>query len=430
MIPTDLQAAFEGRSKVVQSLNTSDWREARTLADRRRTEWGLRFEEKRRELNPEPVARITPELGATLAAAVRARLLKWDEELRDNPVTAEDWLRFAQAVRTATLAPLLIGQPEATRSPSPAELQELAQRSPLDGLTPLQLRRLAEVNLTADAAAGQALAGRNLRHVVPLADTAARRLGLLVDWKAPEARPVLLECLKAYRAALADIVQRDRGADIETPSAPEKVTATKAATLRDVFEKWKGSKRRGEDALRACERALRAFELQSGNPPLNKITRAQGSEFRAPLLAEDISSKTAHDRITWVKSLLRFASRDLELIPRNPWEGLDIEHSTKTPRRPWKPEELRAFFGLPLFTSYALPKYVDAAGPAAYWIPLLGLFTGARIGELCQLRPEDVTTDAAGPVLRIPTKRAGPSSALSATMRQASHRTSAPDDRQ
>jgi integrase len=36
---------------------------------------------------------------------------------------------------------------------------------------------------------------------------------------------------------------------------------------------------------------------------------------------------------------------------------------------------------------------VKAGGAAAYWVPLLGLYTGARQSELCQLRIEDVTTD-------------------------------------
>ncbi|MCK7492970.1 MAG: hypothetical protein MZW92_16805 [Comamonadaceae bacterium] len=31
-----------------------------------------------------------------------------------------------------------------------------------------------------------------------MADGEARKLGLLVDWKRPEARPVLLDCLRAY----------------------------------------------------------------------------------------------------------------------------------------------------------------------------------------------------------------------------------------
>ena len=39
--------------------------------------------------------------------------------------------------------------------------------------------------------------------------------------------------------------------------------------------------------------------------------------------------------------------------------------------------------------SYALPTAKNAGADAAYWVPLLGLYTGARITELCQLRIDD-----------------------------------------
>lgn len=49
-------------------------------------------------------------------------------------------------------------------------------------------------------------------------------------------------------------------------------------------------------------------------------------------------------------------------------------------------------FGAPLFTRYELPRNNKAGQDAAYWVPLLGLYTGARPGELCQLRIDDVVT--------------------------------------
>jgi integrase len=401
MIPLDLQGSYGGRKKLVSSLRTGDRAEAGLKAAQRHAELLAEFAEKRRSLNPEPVARITPELGVSLAAGIRTQLLGWDERLRSSPATAEAWLSFTRAFDPGNLSTLRIGPPVPAATPSPAELEALAKLSPLDGVTPSQLRRLAEVNTDRDDAAALMLATRKLSHVVPLADHEARRLGLLVDWKAPEARPVLVECLRAYRKAMAAIVARDEGEDVETPPAPT-VGATKAPpTLRDILATWKEAKRRSADSIRACERALEGFEQHAGTPPVAKITRAHGVEFRSWLLAQPISSKTAHDRFTWVRALLRFASDDMGIIDRQPWQKLVIEHKTEAPRRPWTPAEIQGFFALPVFQSYALPKLVDAGGAAAYWVPLLGLYTGARVGELCQLRAEDVAQDAAGPMLRI-----------------------------
>ena len=46
-------------------------------------------------------------------------------------------------------------------------------------------------------------------------------------------------------------------------------------------------------------------------------------------------------------------------------------------------------FDDPLFTAYAIPGASMAGKDAAYWLPLLGLFTGARISELAQLHTDD-----------------------------------------
>jgi len=405
VVPLDVREAYAGRSKLVRSLGTSDHREASRKGTQARAELLHEFEDKRRALNPQPVAQLTPDLGPTLAAGIRSRLLKWDDELRSDPQRTQAWLELTQAIRWRALSGLRIRPDRAPPIPSEAELAAVAQRSPFDGLTPAQLLQLADQNAAAEDVAGQQLAARNLGAVLPVADSEARRLGLLIDWRAPEARPILLECLRAYRAALADIAQRDRGLDIATPppQAAVKASAPQAApmTLGDVFKRWKAAKRRSVDTERACERALELFEQQSGNPPVQEITRAQGDAFRAWLQAQGASSKTSRDRFTWVKSLLRFAYRDLELIPRQPWEGLDIEHKTETPRKPWTDAQLRAFFALPLFSQRKLPKAAKAGGEAGYWVPLLGLYTGARIGELCQLRVVDIETHEDGAWIRI-----------------------------
>jgi len=134
------------------------------------------------------------------------------------------------------------------------------------------------------------------------------------------------------------------------------------------------------------------------NPPITLLTREQGDGFRTWLQHPDrkTTSKTARDRLTWVKSVLKFAARDLGMIDRNPWEGLDIAFKTTNKRRPWNDDELRAFFSQPLHTAYQLPTDKKAGADAAYWIPLLGLFTGARVGELAQLRVVDVEKGAPG----------------------------------
>ncbi len=174
-------------------------------------------------------------------------------------------------------------------------------------------------------------------------------------------------------------------------------------TLRDVHGLWTPSKARSKDTVSACLRAVCLYEEFTGNLPIGNLSRELGGTFRAWLEHPDrqTTSKTARDRLIWVKSLLQFAAHDLGLIKQSPWTGIDIEFRTTNKRRPWKPDELLKLFNQPLHTAYELPSNKKAGKDAAYWIPLLGLYTGARLGEIAQLRTIDVLIEAAVPMLAI-----------------------------
>jgi hypothetical protein len=287
------------------------------------------------------------------------------------------------------------------------------------GLSPADMANQALVLDIESAQLRQAYATGDTWPVENILPTWLRALGLEVSVVDP-LRPLLArELLKARLKATKAMQERHTGELVETPPDPSvdalwaaqapgetgqggtsPVAPSTPRTLRQVYTRWKAAKVRSPDAVNACDRALSLFEAKFGEPALRTITRAMGDEFRAHLLAQELASKTKHDRMTYVKSLLKYACRDLELIPKNPWEGLDIDYKTENRRSPWTPEQLSAFFGQPLFTSYALPVGTwRAGGAAAYWVPLLGLFTGARVGELCQLRVADIKITDAGPFM-------------------------------
>lgn len=381
-VPTDLRGQYETQWAHRCSLETTDLREANDRASKLHAEWRERFAAQRRALNPQRLDKVSAELGQALAQRVTAKLLQADEKLRTEPATAKLLL---DAIRAAVPSVLTINPPA-----PPAWLD--ASEDPLEGLSPELAAALAQLNAGMDAHAATQWASQRAATVLPMALAEAREMGLEFDAKTPGAIEALRECLKAYRKAWEDISRRDAGDVVETPKTATAATVQQArpATLRHVFERWKGVKKRSDDSVRACERALILFEQRTENTPVQQLTRAQGDDFRSWLQTLGTSSKTAHDRITWVKSLLVYAYRDLELIQRQPWEGIDIAHRTENKRHPWTDDELKAFFKLPLFTRYELPTDFKAGKDAAYWIPLLGLYTGARVGELAQLRVQDV----------------------------------------
>ena len=126
------------------------------------------------------------------------------------------------------------------------------------------------------------------------------------------------------------------------------------------------AKRQGFDASITDKCYLRdEFTL---NPYIKDLTRAQGDGFRSWLQNPNrqTSSKTARDRLVWVQSLLNYATVELELLPKNPWQGINLKYSTTQRRRPWTEDELRTLFSSEVFTKGKALKDWRAGHEAAY----------------------------------------------------------------
>ena len=96
-------------------------------------------------------------------------------------------------------------------------------------------------------------------------------------------------------------------------------------------------------------------------------------------------------------SLLNWAVAE-EHIDRNPSRGLQLAETVHSQdrRRPFSAEQLQRIFSAPVYSGckdeqagYALPGSTVATG-ARYWVALLGLFSGARLNEICQLDVADI----------------------------------------
>jgi Site-specific recombinase XerD len=75
-----------------------------------------------------------------------------------------------------------------------------------------------------------------------------------------------------------------------------------------------------------------------------------------------------------------------EALVRNPLKGVTkpVVDDDELTRRPFTQEELDKLFNPPVYRDWA------KSHPHRWWVPQLGLYTGARITELCQLYVEDV----------------------------------------
>lgn len=370
-VPKDLRPLYPSPWAEQCSLRTSKLEEANRKARQLRVQWDATFKQQRDQREqlettaPEKVECITPQMAKALADAIKHTILDIDERVRTNPKQWAIGGGFKAQMR---------GMPD-----------HLADT-------------LSETNREQVELLSVAVARNRLDEARPVMENVAAELGLAVDERTPGYAEALRVCLHALKDAYALGMQRDKGEVVETPPAPslKQIEAQKPRYLRDVFELWKApfmpeEGKKPPDKVTKKAAALKLYEEQTGNPPLNELRREQGAAFKTYLLKQKGASKTKNMRLGAVKELLKHASQDLEWLPRNPWQGLDIPYVTEKKREPWTLAEVKALFGLALFTEYELPKATASnGGPAAYWIPLLGLYTGASISELCQLQPADV----------------------------------------
>jgi integrase len=410
--PADLRHLYPKDWAYRGTLGTSDLREANALAVQLNARWAARFEEQRRELNPTTLEQITPELIANLALRVRTSVLGSDDLLRDDPRKAVAVIQLADTARRVARRRFF-----SEASPVPSEsMTALSAFDPkwtkLSGLSPAQLAELAQMNMRHSEALGSALARRDLETVRPVVDAEARRLGLRIDWDRDDARPLLVECLKAWRRAQHDLTERDAGAVVDTPQVPAvpsgisaaaaSTTASGGRSLRDAFILWRNKRTdRPAKTVGSFERSLRRWEAIMGTGPLESFDREAGLQFEAALLREtaerDGSTTTASHVLGHVQTLFT-AAVDAEWIDRSPLKGRSIT-TQRSEREPWTSTDLVKLFASPLFTAYELPTVARAGLDAAYWLPLLAAYTGARPGELAQLWTDDIAESEGGLVV-------------------------------
>ncbi|WP_168157323.1 hypothetical protein [Erythrobacter sp. QSSC1-22B] len=112
-----------------------------------------------------------------------------------------------------------------------------------------------------------------------------------------------------------------------------------------------------------------------------------------------ISAANANSLISNMSNFLNWAVNE-ELLARNPARGLRLPDpvNKRDKRLPFEREQLHAIFNAPLYR-----RCIDGGRGynkvgnqrprnARFWVPLIALFTGARLGEICQLDVTDIRT--------------------------------------
>jgi integrase len=116
-------------------------------------------------------------------------------------------------------------------------------------------------------------------------------------------------------------------------------------------------------------------------------------------LTSTLNPLTINSYLVKLSTLMNFAINE-GLLDRNPFKGLKVADDVhpRDRRYPFSDDQLNKIFNAPIYRGCVNDEngYADVGNlqprRGRFWIPLIGLFSGMRLNEVCQLDLKDVIT--------------------------------------
>ncbi|MBI0275454.1 site-specific integrase [Hafnia alvei] len=167
------------------------------------------------------------------------------------------------------------------------------------------------------------------------------------------------------------------------PNKLEPLTPKK--TLRDLYVLWEGKRVRPIKTKSEYKLVASRFGWER---EVKYIDKASCTDFRDNLKSKKLSVTTINKSLTILVTLLNIGI-EYGYIADNSATNLALPQETiaKERRYPFDEDSLLKVFNAPVNRG-GLTK--GGGGIAGYWLPILALYTGARLEELAQLTPDNV----------------------------------------
>lgn len=236
-------------------------------------------------------------------------------------------------------------------------------------------------------------------------DEFLQRLGFHISGEPRGYRMLLIRFLEALISEGEALEKRDSGRPVDVEKiAPLGQTlmdevGLPAITVESLLENWKSDGERTPKTV--DEYSAIALEFEGFLAQQFKVTQAvqvrksHVNAYRKHLDELKLNPKTVGKRISTLRTLFRKAVVD-ELLTVDPTHMITVKKKKKNApkaRLPFSVDEMRL-----IFTSgcHALGErpHPDAEN-ADFWAPLIAVFSGMRIEEVCQLRVSDLQEDKA-----------------------------------
>jgi integrase len=254
--------------------------------------------------------------------------------------------------------------------------------------------------------------------------TALRRHQILVDPTSEVYHRAGIAVLSGHVRAFDAMLQRQRGDVVPTP-APAAAKPQLGPKLSKAFALWQegtsaaGARKPRPRSVLEARAAVRWFTQLHGDMRLGEITKATAREYQralsqAPSRVRGVSlaklakgkaaegkargAATVNKSLTMLAAIVSYAQREglLDAVPSfvNPF-GKDVkvrvDKTADDGREIFQRSDLAAIFGSAIFTQGDRP--IAGGGEAAFWFPLIALFSGMRLEEIAGLRLRDLCQD-------------------------------------
>lgn len=364
VVPKELRPIIGSAERII-SLRTKDPAEAAKRAPAALRKIEQEFAAARAALSP--ARKLTHrEVIALCGAFYREIVAHWE----DDPGSAEDWELFADQLYDALERDDATGEPVGPSAADLADAQRLARQH----------------GIAADADSIRRIATTLYATKLKAAETLRRRAE--GDYS-PD----------AHVATFPPIVVS------ETSTAPKPATSPPAGrsaaplTGEKLLEAWAGETQPAHATLKKYRGTFRNLARILGFDDMQRITADDVVRFKEARLAEGKNVGTVADDVLNAGAVFRWAAKNRK-VAGNPFAGMapKVKRRGPAPREPYSDEDARRI----------LTAARQEAG-ALRWLPWLLCFTGARLGELAELRRGDVRQEAGVMILYIrPTEeRAG-----------------------
>lgn len=230
-----------------------------------------------------------------------------------------------------------------------------------------------------------------------LTNVVLARRGLMID---AESRGRLNEQVLSAMRQVSEVqsrrVEGDYSPDPRATRFPvfeEPKAGSKGITLSDLFEGWARERKPSQSTVDQWRKHVESFAIFLGHNDATRVTKADVVRWKDALLEAGNSPKTINDaKLAALKVAFTFGLANVH-VTTNPVNGVSVRRKAKLNER---------MLG---FTDREAATILEAArhsnSPAIRWLPLLCAASGARVGEMAQLRREDVFVVRGIPALRI-----------------------------